>query len=357
MMDVNLATRSLKGKRILLAHSNVGVQMKRWHDRRQISANRLGFDLTTFCMSDLHPYTIFPQLDLKWRRRDAALMKLYEVLGKKIAESDVFIHYNGALIHPEFLAQFKQLKIYHCADDPDASSVLSRPVANAYDIFAISNPACIEMYKSWGCKHVTFWPLGAIHFEDDLAGAKGDFEMEHRDVPLSFVGSKFGVPRMRLVQRIPLLNRIPGVYLKRAFFEKIEKAFPFIEAYGGGWAKGRIDDDQIPSLYRRTQVGLNVHNSLGPINSRLYDLAAFGVCQICDNKRNLHYVFEEGKEIVGFDTVDECIDLIRHYHAHAEEARAIGEAAHRRYMRDYTTDAIWMRFFTDITKYMSETSA
>src|SRR2546423_1345970 len=85
------------------------------------------------------PNAIFPLLDRYWRRRDAALMSFYDLLGKAIDSCDVFIHYNGALVHPEFLEQFNKLTIYHCADDPDASDVLSRPVAPHYDICAISN--------------------------------------------------------------------------------------------------------------------------------------------------------------------------------------------------------------------------
>ena len=320
--------------------------MQQWHARRQASATQQGYKLSTFSMSDYHSYAIFPQLDQKWRRKDVTLMKLYEALGEKIDNCNIFIHYNGALIHPEFLSQFKQLKIYHCADDPDASNVISKPVANAYDICAISNPACIDLYKSWGCKEVFFWPLGAFHFDDDAFVHQ---QISPRDIPLSFVGSKLGVTRWRYVHRIPLLNKIPGLHLKKAFFEKIEKEFPFISAYGGGWAKGWIKDEALPDLYRRTQVGINVHNSLGPINGRLYDLAAYGVCQICDNKSHLHHVFEPGKEIIGFDTTTECIDLIRYDLAHPEEARAIGAAGQARYLQDYTMDAIWRRFFNDVT--------
>lgn len=341
----------LQGKKILLAHSNVGTQMQQWHARRQASATQQGYKLSTFSMCEHHPYTIFPQLDQKWRKKDAALMKLYEVLGEKIDNCDIFIHYNGALIHPEFLAQFKQLKIYHCADDPDASNVISKPVANAYDICAISNPSCIDLYKTWGCKQVFFWPLGAFHFDDDTGVRQ---QTSPRDIPLSFVGSKFGVTRWRYVQRIPLLNKIPGLYLKKAFFEKIEKEFPFIDAYGGDWAKGRIEDSAIPDLYRRTQVGINVHNSLGPINGRLYDLAAYGVCQLCDNKSHLHHVFEPGNEIIGFDTTTECIDLIRYYLAHPEEARAIGAAGQARFQRDYTTAAIWQQFISKVSLCLRE---
>lgn len=341
-------TDIIQGKRILLAHSNVSTQMKLWHARRQASATKLGYDLSTFCMTDHHPYVIFPQLDKKWRQRDAALMRLYELLGEKIDSCDVFIHYNGALIHPEFLAQFKKIKIYHCADDPDASKVMSKPVAGAYDVCAISNPACVEMYKSWGCDQVIFWPLGAFHFHDDLSGETPEYATVLRDTELCFVGSRLGSTRVRYVHRVPFLNQIPGLYLKKAFFDKILREFPLIAAYGAGWANGHIEDADVPNLYRRTQVGINIHNSLGPINARLYDLAAFGVCQLCDNKSNLHHVFEVGKEIIGFDTAAECIDLVHYYLAHPAEAREIGAAGRDRFLRDYTTDAIWRRFFSEV---------
>jgi len=86
----------------------------------------------------------------------------------------------------------------------------------------------------------------------------------------------------------------------------------------------------LSDLYRCTQVGINVNNSLGPINGRLYDLAAFGVCPLCDNKSHLHHVFEPGKEIIGFDTTTECIDLIRYYVVNIGEARAFGAAGRPR---------------------------
>jgi spore maturation protein CgeB len=279
-------------------------------------------------------------------------MRLYDTLGEKIMDSDVFIHYNGALIHPEFLAQFKQLKIYHCADDPDASKVISQPVAHGYDIHAISNPACIPMYQSWGCKRVFFWPIGAYHYVDGLPDHVELSSGRNRDIPLVFVGSKYGTTRFRFVGRIPILNQMSWPYHKKSFFADIEHNFPFIHGYGSGWRMGRIVDANIPDLYSRARIGLNVHNSLGPINGRMYDLAAFGVCQICDNKKHLHHVFEDGKEIIGFDTTAECIEHVRYYLAHPEEARAISQAGRQRYLRDYTMEAIWHLFFNNVNKML-----
>jgi spore maturation protein CgeB len=291
-------------------------------------------------MSDYHPYITFPALDRRWRRKDPVLMKLYEALGRAIDTCDVFIHFNGALIHPDFIDQFKgKLTVYHSADDPDASNVLSRPVANGYDVCAISNPACLEMYKKWGCRQVFFWPLGAFHYDEH---AKDD-EGISRDIPIVFVGSKLGVPSVRYV------GRYLGLYKKKAFMTRMERVFPEMVAWGDGWQAGP-NYAAVPNLYRRARLGLNVHNSLGPLNGRLYDLAAFGVCQICDNKRNLSLVFKEGEEIVGFESARECIEVMRHYVSRPDEARRIGEAGKSRFLRDYTMHAIWTRFFDAIER-------
>lgn len=342
----------LKDRRILLAHSNTGAHMRTWHLRRERVARDLGYLIDTFCMTDLHPYINFPALDRRWRRRDPALMRLYEALGQRIADADIFIHFNGALLHPEFVAQFKQLKIYHCADDPDASAVISRPVAPAYDVCAISNPSCLDDYRAWGCAKVFFWPLGALHWDDAMPAP--DVE---RDVPLVFIGSKTGTTNSRYLKRLPLLRRMSWIYPKMRLLSSVQDSFPELVAHGSGWTRGWISDEGVGDLYRRARVGLNIHNSLGPINGRLYDLAAFGVCQVCDNKQNLHHVFEETREIVGFDTESECIELIRYYLDQPAEAQAIAEAGRRRYTRDYTMERIWLRFFSELEAMISTVPA
>jgi hypothetical protein len=341
---------SILSKRVLLAHSNDSPHYRMWHKNREITARQMGYQLNTFCMTDFLQPMLFPALDRLWKKRDSSLMRMYEVLGEKIDRVDVFIHFNGGMIHPEFLSQFGQIKIYHCADDPDSSELLSRPVASSYDIHGISNPACIEMYESWGLKNVFFWPLGGFYADNlvpDLIEAN-----ESRDIPLGFVGNKYGSTKYRYVSHIPLINRMSWPYYKKAFFQKICNEFQSIVAFGDNWPNGRIEDSAIPDIYGRTSIGLNVHNSLGPINARLYDLAAFGVCQICDNKENLHHVFKLDEEIVGFKSTQECIDLIKYYLAHSDEARKIGVAAKKRYLKDYTTEAIWKNFFSKIDAIM-----
>lgn len=337
----------MKIPRILVAHSNVGQHLHAWHERRKESGTKLGYDITNFSLAEHLSFVPFPVLNRMWKQRHQGLMGLYDALGKAINDCDIFVHYNGAMIHPDFLAQFSQLKVYHCADDPDASSVLSKPVAPYYDVCAISNPACIDMYKSWGCKNVFFWPLGAFHYVDGVHSELATRAV--RDVPVSFVGSKLGIPSVRFV------GKYLGLYRKKRLMQMMERSLPELVAYGSGWSNGMIEDEAVPTLYSRSRIGLNVHNSIGPVNARLYDLAAFGVLQVCDSKANLSLVFEEGKEIVGYETADQCVDLVRHYLAHPDEASEIAAAGRSRYLRDYTPTAIWTKLFNRLRAFVADT--
>lgn len=338
-------TDQLKSKKMLLVHSNTSLNMRLWHERKCLSARKLGYDLSVFDMSEYMKPTIFPYLDKMWRKRDPQLMRLYDVLGQRIDTCDVFIHYNGALIHPKFLEQFNCIKIYHCADDPDASKHLSKPVATVYDVCAISNPACMDMYKSWGVKKVFFWPLGAFHYQEEQ---KDLLQEQKRDIPLIYIGSKYGITNIRFI------GNFLGLHKKKRLMNQLERRFPTLQGYGSGWSNSWIADELVPDVYRRSRIGINVHNSLGPINGRLYDLAAFGVCQICDNKSNLNFVYEEGKEIIGFETPKECFELIRYYEANPKEAQKIAKAGRERFMRDYTMTAIWEQFFRDVNRALKK---
>lgn len=336
----------IQNKKILLAHSNSGPHLLAWHERRRAVASRMGYRISIFAITEYIQTTIFPHLDKKWRKRDPELMRFYDKLGAAIDESDIFIHYNGAMIHPEFLDQFKsQLKIYHCADDPDGSAVTSQPVAPYYDICGISNPTALSMYRQWGCQRVFFWPLGAFHYDDQV---HREIKIDQiRDLPLVFVGSKLGVTNVRFI------GKYLGLYRKKKFLTRIENEFDELVAYGPGWERGFCTDSEIPELYRRARVGLNLHNSTGPINARLYDLAAFGVCQVCDNKATLDLVFEQGTEIIGYDNLDECVALLRHYLSDPDAASQIGSAARLRYEREYTMEKIWDSFFEKISGFMA----
>ena len=83
-------------------------------------------------------------------------------------------------------------------------------------------------------------------------------------------------------------------------------------------------------------------------------LPAFGVMQICDCRENLGTIFKLGEEVVGFETMDECVDATRYYLAHESERRRIALGGWKRVMADYTESKWWDRLFRSIAPLISQ---
>jgi hypothetical protein len=105
--------------------------------------------------------------------------------------------------------------------------------------------------------------------------------------------------------------------------------------------KDKKNYSELAELYLKTQIGWNIHRTTGPINRRMFQLAAHGVMQLCDNKTGLGQIFEVGKEVVGFDTIDEAIELTKYYLEHDSEREAIARAGYERFWKDYHAEANW----------------
>jgi spore maturation protein CgeB len=99
---------------------------------------------------------------------------------------------------------------------------------------------------------------------------------------------------------------------------------------------------------------LNKHNSLGPINARLFDLAAFGVMQVCDNREYLGLVFRLNEEVAGYGTLQECLELIGYYMKHPEEAERVGAAARLRFDREYSAIPLWESFVRNLNACLAD---
>ena len=194
------------------------------------------------------------------------------------------------------------------------------------------------MYKSWGLKNVHFWPLGSLTSLEDVAD-------------LNY--NKIRNPELRNNQ----LVFIGGYqYHRKDRFDQLLNKFPNSFCAGSGWPLKFIDWDDMWKLYRNTQIGWNMHNSSGPINFRTYELPAYGILQICDNKQKLGEIFELNKEVIGFDTTQECIEATQYYLTHLEEQREIAYAGFQRWKEEYNPDAIWSKATKIIEKYIEENS-
>jgi len=296
-------------------YTNVKIDIENWVSRLRTA----GFDIDSFCLTPNPPDNAiyWPLLDHKWKFGDKSLLKLYDNLAKKLLNYDVFFNLNGINLHPEFVRQLNGVKVYACFDDPDSSEKLSKPVASYYDLCLVGNAAEVNTYKNWGVKNAFFWPFG-FQEQDYNPNLTEDMILNRdRDIDLLLICEK-----KNCNERIKKL-------------ERYSDAFPEGKYYGEGWKNSVLPENQKIALLQRTKIGPNFHNSTGPVNFRTFILPANGVMQICDNKNNLNSVFELGKEIIGFNTVDEAIELTKYYLAHDEERIKIAVAGWERAIKDY----------------------
>lgn len=293
--------------------------------------NQAGFDVEGFCLTlnPPGPALTFAELDQKWRRGDRTLMRMYERLARALEGKDALVNGPGINLHPEFVATLPVFTVFQCFDDPESSDNLSRPVAAAYDLCLVGNIAEVETYRGWGVKRAVWQPMG-------LQPGIYDPEVSYQEV---LHGS-------RDIDLFMMMNRSAPWRGDR--LDRLASAFPEAHFYGSGWPRGYLPNHLELSFLRRAKIGPNIHNSTGPINYRTFYLPANGVMQICDNKGHLGEIFELGREVVGFDTIEECIDLCRYYLAHDEERRVIAANGWNRVMADYNETAVFGRVIGNI---------
>ncbi len=276
----------------------------------------------------------WPDLDRRYHRNDRQLLKLYEQVRAAADDRDVLLHYNSWNLHPEFLRSLPTFNAYCAWDDPESSEKLTQPIAPACEAAFYGNVASLPQYRSWGCPRVAHLPIfvdpGAVpprHEQHRILNADRD-----NDIILCC-----GRTRWRQ-QRVHALCA----------------AFPQARLFGRGWGTGYIPQQELEALYRRSKIGWNVHNSTGPINERLFALAAWGIMPLCDNRTGLAQLFDLDSEAVGFDTIPQAIDRTRYYLEHDDERATIAAAAYRRYWRDYDAAANWRRIENHLRAWLAE---
>ncbi len=308
--------------KILLAHGVASPAAERWY--ANVAAAAAGAaDVRRFCVTldPPGPRLTWLQLDDLWRRRDPRLMAMYRRLRAAAADCDVLLNYNGINIHPEFLDYLPTFNVFASFDDPEASAGTSEPVAAAFDAAFHGNIASRGQYERFGCRRTAFLPI----FVDPT-------ELPPREQRDALIRAPRPIPISMCCEYTPW---------RAARLDALAQAFPEAQCYGSGWPRGRIAQGALEKLYRQTRIGWNVHNSTGPINQRTFMLAAWGVLQICDNRTGLGQLYELGDEALGFDTIDEAIELTRRWLHRDDQRKRIIANAFDRFWRDYHPTVVW----------------
>ncbi|PIE23045.1 MAG: hypothetical protein CSA62_09140 [Planctomycetota bacterium] len=295
-----------------------------------------GYQVTA-CGIPCERWYAFPELEQRYRAGDPGLLQAYEQLGEQLRSCDVLLAAGGSMLHPEFLAQFAGVSVFCSADDPENSALLSRPIAPHFDVQLVINPSCLDSYRSWGCGHVEniFPGLRPDRIAKGVTTASILNEARELDIALCCE---------RCFQLSDRAQRV----------ETLVQSFPQAYVRGPGWPQGQ---EPQTSIYPRARIGWNLHNSTGPCNTRFLELPANGVLQLCDNPEQIGRWFEPGVEIVGFESLEHCIELTQYYLQHEDERRAIAAAGHQRVLRDYTEERWFARMLEAVARFEASRDA
>src|SRR5712691_5825924 len=154
-------------------------------------------------------------------------------------------------------------------------------------------------------------------------------ELRRFAAPVSFVGNAYAY-RERFVRELagyPL--RLWG-----AGWDRVEAAEVRAMVAGGPvWGRAKL------AVYSGSTLSLNHHhpmNDIVGVNTRTFELAASAACQMVDAKDELAHLFTPGQEAVVYQNLDELKRNLTYYLAHPDEARAIGENARKRALKEHT---------------------
>ena len=197
----------------------------------------------------------------------------------------------------------------------------------AYDLFFTKERYALRALEAVGLKNLHYLPLYCVpemHHPVTLTAE----EQRTLASPVAFVGSH---------------------YPYRERFVRALVDYP-LRVWGSGWRDA--DDPAVRALagppvfgreklcvYAASTLSLNHHhpmNDIVGVNTRAFELAAAGACQVVDLKEDLATLFKPGEEIVGYRDLPELRRQLDHYLAHPDEARALGANARRRALAEHT---------------------
>ena len=196
----------------------------------------------------------------------------------------------------------------------------------AYDLMISSLPNFVEHYRQLGIPA----ELNRLGFDRSVLDAVGNPE---RDTEVSFVGSLSPAhpDRARLVEWLAGHTRLD---IWGNGIGQFPAESPINRHYHGEvWGL-----DMFTAL-ARSKITINSHIGIAgnyANNMRLYEATGMGCLLLTDRKANIAEMFEPGREIVCYDSPEECLDLVHYYTAHDDQRQRIAAAGQVRTLADHS---------------------
>lgn len=195
-----------------------------------------------------------------------------------------------------------------------------------YSLIVSSLPSFVARFRAAGLD-AEWLPLA---FEPSLLETIGP---RRREIQLSFVGSISRNHQSRLNLLETIAERMPLSVWTGETGELGQQSPLRRDLRGPAWG---VD------MYRvlaSSRVTLNHHIDIADgyaNNLRLYEATGMGALLLTDAGSNLGDLFDVGREVVMYDSVEDCAEKAEHFLAHPAEAATIAAAGQARTLRDHT---------------------
>jgi spore maturation protein CgeB len=198
----------------------------------------------------------------------------------------------------------------------------------AYDLFLTKERYAIRSLQQIGLRNLQYLPMYCVPSLHHPVTPTPD-EARRYGAPIAFVGSRYESRERFLRELADYPVRLWGAGWDRATDPAVRRMV------AGGPVFGR----EKLCVYSGATLSLNHHhpmNDIVGVNTRTFELAAAGACQIVDAKEDLATLFKPGEELVTYRDLGELKRRLDFYLARPDEARAIGENARRRALAEHT---------------------
>lgn len=200
------------------------------------------------------------------------------------------------------------------------------------DLSLISSEGQLPLYKSSGCKNIEYWQIGIDpkKFRPLSATEKEALTRQYEGI-VSFCANHSG--------------RFPDSDVRKVAVNSLIEAFgQKFSVYGTGWgrttsSKGSITYYEQNAVYNSSLIAININNFNNVamyFSDRQLITMASGALVLCHYIPELERYFENKRDVVWFHSPQECVELVKYYLEHPDEAREIGKNGAKKIVEQHT---------------------